>query len=76
MLLGFPYATWKREWGHHRFNKEEEIGSETDSVWGVRPAIGLVRPKIGMGFELAYEEYRLAFGKISTISLCFVYKIR
>ena len=69
--LGVPFTSWKREWGHHRFNKEERIGSETSSVWGVRPAIGLMHSDMGMGCELAYKEYRSGFGKISAVTLCF-----
>ncbi len=31
----------EREWGHHRFNHEEKVGSEKDAAWGVGPTFSV-----------------------------------
>lgn len=63
--LGFPYGKWKREWGHHRYNREQRIGSESDTTWGIRPALNITRSfeELRIGLEVAYEDWNLDFGR-------------
>ena len=62
--LEYSLATrnFKREWGHHRYGKEQSIGSEKYSTSGNRIGLKLgIIQEYGflLGLQLAYEDYNL-----------------
>ena len=70
--LGFAYKRFEREWGHHRYRKEDQIGSDADSAFSLRPAIGLsykAERDSSIGLEISRESYKLDYGRIKSLSL-------
>jgi len=70
--FGFPMTTFKREWGHHRYNKEERIGREKDSVTGKRQTAGVkwkFDKDFSAGLFYSKEDYNLKFGKAKSASI-------
>jgi hypothetical protein len=76
-----PFQKFKREWGHHRFNKEDSIGSETYDANGFALRFAWTHPEANTGegcqpgVELKFEKYDLTKGNnqpagdVSSISL-------
>jgi hypothetical protein len=65
--LGFSYKSFEREWGHHRYNKEDRIGSDSDSAWSLRPMLTILYRQdedSWIGGWISYERYELSFGHI------------
>ena len=76
--IGMPlYQTGTRSWGHHRFDKFEEIGSETSALkgWRARVAFGgapNADTPFGasrLGIEFLVEKYAMDFGNLTSFSV-------
>ena len=66
--LGFPTKEFTREYGHHRFNKEQQIGKESVSALGTKVSVSAsvkTSEHSSIGLELSRQQYNFGLGKVS-----------
>lgn len=78
--IGFPFREFDREWGHHRWNREEPIGNESEDVMGTSYSVSISRKledfdDASIGLRYGRETYPTKkFGDITGDSLMFEFR--